>query len=131
MILGHCAPTWTGGLTSSLTYRTLTSHLIFMPVRWYCLFSFMGGFWITANVELMRLKMDFYVPEGAPDTGNQTVALITKIYSLRQLSLPNQRINGNGGGGSYWVSGSKKTRAQNFVDNSECQVKNINRIHFP
>ena len=39
MILGHCAPTWTGNFTSTCPIRTLTSLSAFTPVReeWYTL----------------------------------------------------------------------------------------------
>lgn len=125
MILGHCAPTWTGGLSSSLTYKNLDFSFNIYTSQGGTVYSpFMGEFSDYSQRGMMRLKMNFYVPEGAPILG--TDGSIDYQKSTHYGSYPFPTNGGNGkGGGSYWLSGSNEDRAQNFVDNSYVKVKNI------
>lgn len=122
MILGHCAPTWTGSITSNLTYKNLDfSFNIYTSQGGTVQSPFMQEFIDYSQRGTQRLKMDFYIPEGAPILGEDGNIAYQESTHYGSMPFPTNGTNGKGGG-SFWESGD---RSQTFVDNSYVKVKNI------
>nr|WP_320059404.1 TonB-dependent receptor [uncultured Bacteroides sp.] len=120
MVLGHCAPTWTGSLSSNLTYKNLDLSVgIYTSQGGMVYSSFMGEFLDYGQRGMMRMNMDFYIPEGAPVLGEDGTITTQKETHYGSYPFPTNGTNGKGAG-AYWAGGS-----QNFVDNSYVRVKNI------
>lgn len=120
MVLGHCAPTWTGSLSSNLTYKNLDlSVSIYSSQGGMVYSSFMSEFLDYGQRGMMRMNMDFYIPEGAPILGEDGTITTQKETHYGSYPFPTNGTNGKGAG-AYWAWGS-----QNFVDNSYVKVKNI------
>ncbi len=125
MVLGHAAPTWTGSLTSNLTYKRIDFSFSIYSSQGSTVYSpFMGEFQDYDQRGMQRLAMDFYIPEGAPVLGaDGSVSTQDKTY---YGSYPFPTNGGNGkGGGSFWLTGEQEDRSQNFVNSSYVRVKNI------
>ena len=125
MILGHCAPTWTGSFTSNLTYKNIDLSVSVYTSQGGMVYSpFMAEFVDYSQRGMNRLNMDYYIPEGAPVLGSD--GSIAYQNSTHYGNYPFPTNGGNGkGGGAYWQSGANEDRAQNFVDNSYVRIKNI------
>lgn len=122
MILGHAAPTWTGSLNSNLTYKNLDfSFSIYTSQGGTVDSPFMNSFFDYSQRGVQRMKMDFYIPEGAPVLGKDGSISYQETTHYGSLPFPTNGTNGRGGG-QYWQEGAKP---QNFVDNSYVKVKNI------
>ncbi|WP_346709780.1 SusC/RagA family TonB-linked outer membrane protein [Phocaeicola salanitronis] len=125
MVLGHCAPTWTGSIVSNLTYKNWDLSINIYTSQGGMVYSpFMGEFTDYSQRGMNRIAMDFYVPEGAPVLASD--GSITKQQSTHygEYPFPTNGTNGKGGG-AYWLTGENEDRAQNFVDNSYVKIKNI------
>lgn len=125
MILGHSAPTWTGSFISNLAYKNIDFSINVYTSQGGMVFSpFMAEFVDYNQRGMMRLNMDYYIPEGAPVLGAD--GAIASQNSTHYGNYPFPTNGGNGkGGGAYWTSGADADRAQNFVDNSYVKIKNI------
>lgn len=125
MILGHAAPTWTGSLSSNLTYKNVDFSFSIYASQGGTVYSpFMGEFTDYSQRGMNRIKMDYYIPEGVPVLGAD--GTIQTQTATHYGSYPFPTNGGNGkGGGSNWLSGSSEDRSQYFVDNSYVKVKNI------
>ncbi|MBP1615529.1 MAG: rane protein [Bacteroidetes bacterium] len=125
MILGHSAPSWTGNFVSNLAYKNVDFSVSIYTSQGGTVYSpFMSEFVDYSQRGMMRLNMDYYIPEGAPILG--TDGSITYQDATHYGKYPFPTNGGNGkGGGSYWTSGNNEDRSQNFVDNSFVRVKNI------
>ena len=125
MILGHCAPTWTGSFVSNLTYKNWDLSLNIYTSQGGTVYSpFMGEFTDYSQRGMQRLNIDYYIPEGVPTLGED--GSISTTTSTHYGSWPFPTNGGNGkGGGSYWLSGANEDRSQYFVDNSYVKIKNI------
>lgn len=125
MILGHCAPTWTGSFVSNLTYRNWDLSLNIYTSQGGTVYSpFMGEFTDYSQRGMQRLNIDYYIPEGVPTLAED--GSISTTTSTHYGSWPFPTNGGNGkGGGSYWLSGANEDRSQYFVDNSYVKIKNI------
>ncbi|WP_321424074.1 TonB-dependent receptor [uncultured Bacteroides sp.] len=120
MIIGHCAPTWTGSIASNLSYKNLDFSIsIYASQGGKVYSSFMNEFLDYGQRGMMRLNMDFYIPEGAPILGEDGKIAYQDKTHYGKYPFPTNGTNGKGGG-AYWSGGS-----QNFVDNSFVKVKNI------
>jgi TonB-linked SusC/RagA family outer membrane protein len=125
MVLGHAAPTWTGSLTSNLSYKNIDFSVGIYTSQGGTVYSpFMGEFVDYSQRGMQRLNIDYYIPEGvatlAPD-GSVTTQSATHYGAY---PFPTNGTNGKGGGAN-WTGGGNEDRAQNFVDNSYVKVKNI------
>ena len=125
MILGHCAPTWTGSFVSNLTYKNWDLSLNIYTSQGGTVYSpFMGEFTDYSQRGMQRLNIDYYIPEGVPTLAED--GSISTTTSTHYGSWPFPTNGGNGkGGGSYWLSGANEDRSQYFVDNSYVKIKNI------
>lgn len=125
MILGHCAPTWTGSFVSNLTYKNWDfSFNVYVSQGGTVYSPFMGEFTDYSQRGMNRIKMDFYVPEGAPTLAEDGSITTQQTTHYGEYPFPTNGTNGKGGG-SFWMSGENEDRAQNFVDNSYVKIKNI------
>jgi TonB-linked outer membrane protein, SusC/RagA family len=120
MILGHCLPTWTGSIVSNLSYKNLDLSVnIYASQGGRVYSSFMNEFLDYGQRGMMRMNMDFYIPEGAPILGEDGKIAYQEKTHYGKYPFPTNGTNGKGGG-AYWSGGS-----QNLVDNSFVKVKNI------
>jgi TonB-linked SusC/RagA family outer membrane protein len=125
MVLGHAAPTWTGSLTSNLSYRNIDFSVNIYTSQGGTVYSpFMGEFLDYGQRGMQRLHMDYYIPEGVPMLAADGSVTTTGATHYGSYPFPTNGNNGKGGG-AYWLSGGNNDRAQNFVDNSYIKVKNI------
>jgi len=70
MILGHCAPTWTGSFTSNLSYKNIDFSFSIYTSQGGMVYSpFMAEFVDYGQRGMNRLNMDYYIPQGAPILG--------------------------------------------------------------
>lgn len=125
MILGHQAPTWTGSLVSQLQYRNIDFSFNLYTSQGATVYSpFMSAYTSYSSRGTQHLKMDYYIPEGAPilnDDGTIGKQAITH-YGDGITPFPTS-TNGNGGGQNWNTSGADAS--QFFVDPSYIKVKNI------
>ena len=124
-VLGHCSPTWTGSLTSTLTYKNIDfSFSLYTSQGGYVYSPFMREFARYGSRGTQHIKLDYYIPEGAPilgDDGNVTYQTSTHYGSWPFPTGGN--ATGSSGGGQFW---SEDAYGQAFcVDNSYVKVKNI------
>lgn len=125
MILGHCAPTWTGSFVSNLAYKNWDFSVNVYVSQGGTVYSpFMGEFTDYSQRGMNRIKMDFYVPEGAPVLAEDGSVTTQQSTHYGEYPFPTNGTNGKGGG-TFWMTGGNEDRAQNFVDNSYVKVKNI------
>lgn len=125
VILGHCSPTWTGSMTSTLTYKNVDfSFSIYTSQGGYVYSPFMREFARYGSRGTQHIKLDYYIPEGAPildAQGNVTTQATTHYGSWPFPTGGN--ATGNSGAGRFW---SEDENGQMFcVDNSYVKVKNI------
>lgn len=79
MILGHCAPTWTGSFVSNLTYKNWDfSFNVYVSQGGTVYSPFMGEFTDYSQRGMNRIKMDFYIPEGAPILAEEVLSQLSK-----------------------------------------------------
>ena len=125
MILGHCAPTWTGSFVSNLAYKNWDFSVNVYVSQGGTVYSpFMGEFTDYSQRGMNRIKMDFYIPEGAPKLAEDGSITTQETTHYGEYPFPTNGTKGKGGG-SFWMSGENEDRAQNFVDNSYVKIKNI------
>jgi TonB-dependent starch-binding outer membrane protein SusC len=123
MILGHCDPTWTGSIISNLTYRNFDfSFNIYCSQGSRVESPFMAEFLDYTQRGMMRLNMDFYVPQGAPILGKDGTISQQTTTHYGKYPFPTNGSDGKGGG-IYWTNDSDEP--QTFVNNSFVKVKNI------
>ena len=88
-VLGHCDPTWTGSLTSTLTYKNLDfSFSLYTSQGGYVYSPFMREFARYGSRGTQHIKLDYYIPEGAPilaDDGTVTTQTATHYARRRTL----------------------------------------------
>lgn len=124
-ILGHCAPTWTGSLNSTLQYKNIDfAFSIYTSQGGYVYSPFIREFGRYSSRGTQHIKMDYYIPAGAPvldDAGN-IVTQQTTHYG--ELPFPTGgNATSQSGGGSFV---SEDANGQMYcVDNSFVKVKNI------
>ena len=125
MVLGHCAPTWTGGFSTNLSYKNVDFSASVYTSQGSTVFSpFMGEFADYSQRGMQRLNIDFYIPEGAPILGADGNISTQPSTHYGKYPFPTNGANGRGGGNN-WLSGANEDRTYNFVDNSYIKVKNI------
>ena len=123
-ILGHAEPSWTGSLNSNLTWKNFDFSFSIYTSQGSKVYSpFMAQYTSYGDRGRERLKMDYYIPDGAPILAAD--GSITTQQGTHYGAYPFPSQNGtNAGGGPVWANGSNKN-PMNFVDNSFTKVKNI------
>ncbi|MCD8080824.1 MAG: TonB-dependent receptor [Bacteroides sp.] len=103
MVLGHAAPTWTGSLTSNITYKNIDfSFSIYFSQGSRVFSPFMGEYQDYDQRGMQRLAMDFYIPEGAPVlAADGSISTQEKTY---YGSYPFPTNGGNGKGGWLFLA---------------------------
>lgn len=123
MVLGHCAPSWTGSLTSNLTYRNIDFSFSIYTSQGSTVYSpFMREFTRYGSRGTQHIKMDFYIPEGAPILGADGQVATQPATKYGSYPFPTS-MNGMGGGSAWNLD--TQDASQYFVDNSYVKVKNI------
>jgi hypothetical protein len=124
-VLGHSAPSWTGGLISNLSYKNFDFSLNIYTSQGGTVYSpFMGEFVEYGQRGRGRMNMDFYIPEGAPILLPDGSIGVQSSTHYGSYPFPNNGSNGKGGG-VYWTSSTFEDLSQNFVDNSYIRIKNV------
>lgn len=124
-ILGHCDPTWTGSLSSSLQYKNIDfAFSIYTSQGGYVYSPFMREFGRYGSRGTQHIKLDYYIPDGAPILDNAgNVAYQSGTHYGAWPYPTGGNFTGNSGAGSFW---SEDANGQAFcVDNSYWKVKNI------
>ena len=124
-ILGHCAPTWTGSMTSNLTYKNIDfSFSIYTSQGGYVYSPFMREFGRYGSRGTQHIKLDYYIPDGAPILGADGNVTTQQGTHYGAFPFPTGgNATGQSGAGSFW---SEDENGQAFcVDNSYVKVKNI------
>ncbi len=123
MILGHCSPTWTGSLNSTLTYKNLDFSFSIYTSQGGTVYSpFMREFTRYGSRGTQHIKMNYYIPDGAPILGAD--GNIAYQNGTHYGSYPFPTSTNGCGGGAAWNLDSEDA-SQYFVDNSYVKVKNI------
>ena len=121
MIMGHCAPSWTGSFTSNLSYRNVDFSVGVYTSQGSTVYSpFMAEFTDYGQRGMMRLNMDFYIPEGAPILGEDGKGTYQASTYYGTYPFPTNGNNNKGAGSNWYNEGTK-----DFVDNSFTKIKNI------
>lgn len=125
VILGHAAPTWTGSLTSQLQWKDFDFSFNIYTSQGATVYSpFMNAYASFNSRGTQHLKLDYYIPQGAPillDDGSIGYQETTHLGD-GMTPFPTS-TNGNGGGQNWARSGADGS--QYFVDASYVKVKNI------
>ena len=125
MILGQCAPKWTGSFTSNLSYKNFDFSFNIYTSQGSTVYSpFMSEFMDYSQRGMQRLNLDYYIPEGAPVLGRDGTIQTQASTHYGKYPFPTNGGNGKGGG-AFWLDGSSDDRLQYFVDNSFVKIKNI------
>ena len=125
MVLGHYAPTWTGGFSTTVRYKNFDFSASIYTSQGGTVYSpFMGEFADYNQRGMQRLNLDFYYPGGAPALGADGSISTQASTHYGSFPFPTNGTNGKGGGAN-WLSGDNQDRTYNFVDNSYVKVKNI------
>jgi TonB-linked SusC/RagA family outer membrane protein len=127
-ILGHCAPTWTGSLNSTLNYKNIDfSFSIYTSQGGYVYSPFYDQYYNYSQRGTQHLKMDYYIPDGAPILAADGSVTYQQGTHYGVFPFPTGgNATSNSGGGAYWErSTSSKNGEQNCADNSYVKVKNI------
>lgn len=124
-ILGHCAPTWTGSINSTLQWKNIDfAFSIYTSQGGYVYSPFMREFGRYGSRGTQHIKLDYYIPDGAPvlDANGD----ITTQQGTHYADWPfptGGNATAQSGAGSFW---SEDANGQAFcVDNSYVKVKNI------
>lgn len=122
-VQGHAEPNWTGSLLSTINYKNFDFSFNIYASQGSKVYSpFMNNFTSFSSRGTQHLKMDYYIPDGAPSLGEDgTISAQDGTY-YGTHPFPTGGANG-AGAGSFWLSG--EDGSQYFVDNSYVKVKNI------
>lgn len=136
VVLGHRLPTWTGTFSSSLQWKNWDFSFSINTKQGSKTYSpFMDEFTDYSDRGRTKLKMDFYIPEGAPifntyidDNGilqsDKTVMASSTHYGSYPYPTNDAAINHGGGNG--WRTGKNtEFNSNGVVNNSFVKVKNI------
>ncbi len=122
-IQGHAAPSWTGSLSSVFNYKNFDFSFNMYTSQGSKVFSpFMLSYTSFNSRGTQHLKMDNYIPDGAPVLGEDGTVSIQNGTYYGSHPFPTGGSN-NAGAGSFWIN--SKDGSQYFVDNSFVKVKNI------
>lgn len=137
-IIGQALPKWTGTLSTSLSWKNWDFSMSINTKQGHTLYSpFMQEFTDYSDRGRTKLKMDFYIPEGAPIfnytwDGSNTASLTSDRTIVADHSIagsypyPFNDAKYNHGGGNGWYTGKNtEFKSNNYVDASYWKIKNI------
>lgn len=126
MILGSALPDWTGSFTSNLNWRDFDFSFSIYTKQGVDVFSpFMQEFTDYKDRGRSKIKMDYYIPAGAPILNADGTPGVSAGHNSQAYPYPNNS-GINNGGGSYWsISSDSQAGSNNYVDASFVRVKNI------
>lgn len=137
-IIGQKLPKWTGNLSTSVSYKNWDFSVSFNTKQGHKLSSpFMDEFTDYSDRGRTKLKMDFYIPQGAPIfnytwDGTSTASLTSDRTAVAQQTIvgsypyPFNDVNYNHGGSTGWRTGKNTEFNPNGVVNASfVKVKNI------
>lgn len=128
VVLGHALPTWSGSISSNMTYKNFDfSFSIYTKQGSKVASPFMAEFTNYKDRGRNKLKMDYYIPAGTPvlNADGKGYSLTTETH-YGSYPYPTHTSNNNFGGGIGWGTDKQTTYVSNsYVDNSFWKVKNI------
>lgn len=137
-IIGQGMPKWTGTLSTSLSWKNWDFSMSVNTKQGHTLYSpFMQEFTDYSDRGRTKLKMDFYIPEGAPIfnytwDGSNTASLTSDRTVVADHTIagsypyPFNDAKYNHGGGNGWYTGKNtEFKSNNYVDASYWKIKNI------
>jgi len=123
MVLGHCAPTWTAGVFSSLTYKNWDlGFSIYASQGSRVASPFMVSYTSYSSRGTQHLDIDYYIPEGAPILGPDGNVAYQPATHYGEYPFPTGGSN-NAGQGTFCTHDTNNSMF--FVDNSFVKVQNI------
>lgn len=136
-ILGHGSPTWTGSFNSNLQYKNWDfSFSLYASVGGRVYSPFMREFTRYGSRGTQHLKIDYYIPQGAPvlsDPSDFVVGAVGADYASKGITAAPEThygswpfptsTNGNGGGVAFNTDNAENSYY--FVNNSYLRMKNI------
>lgn len=128
VVLGHALPTWSGSISSNMTYKNFDfSFSIYTKQGCKVASPFMAEFTNYKDRGRNKLKMDYYIPAGTPvlNADGKGYTLTTETH-YGSYPYPTNTGSNNYGGGIGWGTDKQTTYASNsYADNSFWKVKNI------
>ena len=128
VVLGHALPTWSGSISSNMTYKNFDfSFSIYTKQGCKVDSPFMAEFTNYKDRGRNKLKMDYYIPAGTPvlNADGKGYTLTTEVH-YGSYPYPTNTGSNNYGGGIGWGTDKQTTYASNsYADNSFWKVKNI------
>ena len=122
-VIGHAAPTWTGGLNSMLNYKNLDfGFSIYSSQGSRVASPFMVSYASYSSRGTQHLNIDYYIPAGAPILGADGSIEHQKETHYGVFPFPTGGSN-NAGQGSFYTNDTNNSMF--FVNNSFVKVKNI------
>lgn len=141
-ILGHASPTWTGSFNTSVSYKNWDfSMSVYASMGGTVYSPFMREFCRYGSRGTQHLKIDYYIPEGAPVIKDPSAfEIISGLNKITDASVTSAGVtyasethhgywpfptstNGNGGGTAF--NTDNDANSYYFVDNSFVRIKNI------
>ena len=141
-ILGHASPTWTGSFNTSVNYKNWDfSMSVYASMGGTVYSPFMREFCRYGSRGTQHLKIDYYIPEGAPVIKDPSAfEIISGLNKITDASVTSAGVtyasethhgywpfptstNGNGGGTAF--NTDNDANSYYFVDNSFVRIKNI------
>lgn len=127
VILGHAEPDWTGNLTSNLYWKDFDfSFSIYSKQGSHVYSPFMTEFTDYKDRGRSKLKIDYYIPAGAPILNADGTVGVSTGNNSQAYPYPNNSGSGYGGGVHWGTSATTAGAYSNqIVDASFVKVKNI------
>ena len=127
VIRGHALPKWTGSFTSNMYYKGFDfSFSLYTRQGGHVQSPFMQEFTEYKDRGRTKLKMDYYIPAGAPMIAADGTVYTNPTTINGSYPYPHENSKNNQGGGAFWGYGDNRvTSPQTIVDNSFVRVKNI------
>lgn len=122
-VIGHCSPTWTGGITSTLSYKNWDLGVSLYSSQGSRVASpFMVSYASYSSRGTQHLDIDYYIPGGAPVLGPDGNVGFQPEVHYGTFPFPTGGSN-NAGQGSFYTNNTQNSMF--FVDNSFTKIKNI------
>lgn len=122
-VIGHCSPTWTGGLVSNLNYKNWDLGISLYTSQGGRVASpFMVSYTSYSSRGTQHLNIDYYIPAGAPVLGKDGSVTYSSETHYGKYPFPTGGSN-NSGQGSFYTNDTNNTMF--FVDNSFIKINNI------
>lgn len=127
VILGSAMPDWQGNISTSFSYKNWDLSAAVNIKQGQLVYSpFMEEFTDYSDRGRNKLKMDFYIPQGAPVMGADGQRSTAAKTIKGSYPFPFNDAKYNHGGGVGWHTGkTTEFKEKNYVDASYVKVKNI------